>query len=560
VKHFWVLAVLAACGGGSPGSDGTENPPPIDITASLFSRDALLEVSITLNPTDWDSLCAQTRNFVDLLGPNCLAGNRPDPFTYFPAEVTIDGDVVTNVGVRKKGFLGSLSETRPSLKISFDEYDPEQRYRGMKKLTLNNSQQDPSYIKQCLGYDVFARAGVPASRCSFAHVVVNGNDLGVYVNVESLNKQFIARHFADNDGNLYEGALSDFRPEWVNTFEKKTNETDPDRSDLDALVTALEAADEALVTTLEPLIELDGFYTLWAAEVLIAHWDGYAGNTNNFYIYNDPTSGRFHFIPWGIDGTFADNGTTPHSVLATGALAWRLYRAPASQAVYRQRLRDVLTRAWNEDDLLDEVDGLEALITPVADPDGTLGLPEQLDAVRTFISSRAATLEPELDGVAPTWDAPLRDPPCFETVGQATATFDTTWGTAGAANPFITGSGTWDVTVADTPWTASLVSSTSGDDPDNPGQAIVQVVSALDDGTYGVLHIVITDPTAIASGATLDLDLVSAYGLLFHFDGAGNGQLVGFMFDGSITFDAAGTTNGAPVTGSLASTISTSGF
>jgi hypothetical protein len=38
-------------------------------------------------------------------------------------------------------------------------------------MTLNNNKQDPSAIHQCLGYAVFADAGVPAPRCNFAHVV-----------------------------------------------------------------------------------------------------------------------------------------------------------------------------------------------------------------------------------------------------------------------------------------------------------------------------------------------------------------------------------------------------
>ena len=36
-------------------------------------------------------------------------------------EVTVDGNTLTNVGVRKKGFQGSLSTTEPSFKVKFDE-------------------------------------------------------------------------------------------------------------------------------------------------------------------------------------------------------------------------------------------------------------------------------------------------------------------------------------------------------------------------------------------------------------------------------------------------------
>ena len=51
---------------------------------------------------------------------------------------------------------------------------------GLRRMTLNNARQDPSYINQCLGYQLFAAAGVPAPRCSFATVTVNGEQLGIY--------------------------------------------------------------------------------------------------------------------------------------------------------------------------------------------------------------------------------------------------------------------------------------------------------------------------------------------------------------------------------------------
>ena len=72
-------------------------------------------------------------------------------------------------------------------------------------------------------------------------------------------------------------------------------------------------------------------------EFFLKHWDGYAGNTNNTYIYNDVKAVaapgvdniKFKMIPWGIDQTFQPDrrfkmattgwsrsscATTPHAV------------------------------------------------------------------------------------------------------------------------------------------------------------------------------------------------------------------------------------------------------
>ena len=76
--------------------------------------------------------------------------------------MTVDGRLLPNVAVRKKGFFGSLSETRPSLKVKFDEYVGGQQLNSLDRLTLNNNLQDPSELKQCLTYFLMRKAGVPA--------------------------------------------------------------------------------------------------------------------------------------------------------------------------------------------------------------------------------------------------------------------------------------------------------------------------------------------------------------------------------------------------------------
>ncbi len=360
------VAVLAgaACSGDDDGGGGdTDAGPDADggpgADDALFAPDHLLEVEIEMAEADWDELRAQTRSFFDIFGGDCLDDPFESPFTYFRADLTVDGDEYPQVGLRKKGFLGSLSEEKPSLKVKLDEYVPGQEIRGLDKLTFNNSQQDPSYLRQCLAYDMFRAAGVPAPRCNFAHITLNGDDLGLFVHVESLDKEFLEKNFDDASGKMYEGTLSDFRPEYDGTFDLKTEDVEDDRAELDALVDALaEPDDSALLTRLEPLVDLDAFTTFWAMEVLTRHWDGYASNTNNFYIYADPDTGRFQFIPWGVDGAFGPNpllpdGTAPPiSVFATGVLARRLYLHPQGQADYVDRLESLLDSVWDEEELL----------------------------------------------------------------------------------------------------------------------------------------------------------------------------------------------------------------
>ncbi len=59
------------------------------------------------------------------------------------------------------------------------------------------------------------------------------------------------------------------------------------------------------------MLDMDQFLKLYAMEFFLKHWDGYADNTNNTYLYNDVTAVaapgvgnvKFKMIPWGIDQT-----------------------------------------------------------------------------------------------------------------------------------------------------------------------------------------------------------------------------------------------------------------
>ena len=99
-----------------------------------------------LAPANWDALRTQTRSLNDIFGLPWPHGPFPNPFTYFDATVTIDGQKLARIGVRKKGFLGSLDENKPSLKIKFDESIKGRTFMGMTKLvyqeTLNLFSQD----------------------------------------------------------------------------------------------------------------------------------------------------------------------------------------------------------------------------------------------------------------------------------------------------------------------------------------------------------------------------------------------------------------------------------
>lgn len=519
----------------------------VDPSDGLFRPDHVLEVAITLPPADWSVLRTQREDASSRT--TCSHQPTTPGYTYFSAEITIDGVRIPNVGLRKKGGLGSLSATRPGLKVKANEYVSGQRIFGLKQITLNNNHQDPTLISQCLGYGLFRTAGLKASRCSFAHVVVNGDDLGVYSNVETIGGEFLDRNFIDGSGRLYESG-GDFTPTATADFQPKTNSSAPNCGDLDPVVAALGAPDNQLVSQLGSVVDLDQYMRFWAMEVVTDHWDGYANNRNNAFFYHDPTSNRIQFLPWGIDALFTgrERTTRPYSVFACGSMAWRLYNAAPTRALYLAALRSVMADVWNETAILAEVDRMEALLTPIADPTHTGKLAGEIARVRIFIAGRKQKLKAEIDAGDPVWPY-AADKSCLPKIGNLSSTFTSPWA---SLDQFGAGSGTMTGTVSSVALASSTVYASSGIASD--GKATIQLFVPLADGRYAVVFIP-ADPAYFTVGAH-PIDLSNVFALMVFYDPVTNKTSGGgLMLPGTLTLTTVNMTPGAPVVGSISGDI-----
>lgn len=368
-----VLLLFAGCGPSGDtevASNADLRTSNIDTSDTLFAPDRLLQIDIEMDPAEYDVVRAEGRSYPQIFS-GCWT-TYPD-YSHFKATVSVDGIVYDEVDIRKKGFLGSISAGRPSIKLKFDTYRPGRRLESMDRLTLNNDRQDPSHAHQCIVYDMFRAAGLPAPRCNFARVSVNGQDLGIYTNVESVKKHFLRRNFGnDNDeGNLYEAQVADFGEFLKENFQLKTNEIVNDRSDLDTVVEALRVDDVNLPDALAQFVDLDALVDFWAMEAITGHWDGLSGNANNYLLYHDPSSGLFYYIPWGTDGAMAlGHPFRPNSVplYRYATIPSRLFNIPQYRDRYHQRLLELLDVTWDENALNAEMDRIRDLTgTPEAD-------------------------------------------------------------------------------------------------------------------------------------------------------------------------------------------------
>jgi spore coat protein CotH len=408
---------------------------------SALKADALLDgsrvvpVAIELPADDWEALRRDAR------GPAGLfTVNPPKKFAWHRGHATVAGIAIVDAGIRKKGFFGSLDSARPSLIIDFNRFVPQEPVEGLGRLTLNNNKQDTSCVGQFLAYRLFRAAGVPAPRVGFAAVTVNGELLGVYTNVESIKRPFLARVFGTDGGGLYEGTVADVVPDSLAKLEVETH--DRFRPRLEELAGLLAADGPLDLDTAGRVVDLDEFFSFQAVEALIGMWDGYTSNQNNFFVHVPADDGRITFIPWGADSAFTavpamlpgfDRGPAP-AVYAQAALANRLAFAPGMIDRYRRRLEEILDTVWREDELLAEVDRLETLLAPHLAP-AQSGAPKSLDAVRDFIRRRRKEIETALTAWPPELPGAFRQPMTTKRVGSVSGTFATVQRAAADGEP-----------------------------------------------------------------------------------------------------------------------------
>lgn len=286
-------------------------------TDSFYDMNNVVTIRVTMDAAQWNALKAE-----EPVGGFCNFDSSPstDRFQWRPTtQVQVSGTAFptstktyTGAEIKKKSFCGSYSTTKPALKLKFSS--AAETDLGTRYLTLNNSIQDPSYIRQALGYRLFRKAGLPASRINFARVYVNGTlvDNGVFVNVEPIRESFIqnpANGFTNKTGgNLYElEHTDDFTSARIPFIDVENLSRFSDKKDL--TVAATEIAKSP--TNIAQVVDMSHWARMHAMEALLKHWDGFADNRNNTYAYNDvvavanPSAAagnvKFKMIPWGLD-------------------------------------------------------------------------------------------------------------------------------------------------------------------------------------------------------------------------------------------------------------------
>lgn len=308
-------------GPGGPGFGRRQNmePPkpgervsPVDVeklsSTDLYDPTVLRTLFLEFENSDWEKELSDFHN-TDV---------------EVPAKLTVDGKEYANVGVHFRGmssYMGVPEGYKRSLNLSFDFVDKNQRLYGYRTLNLLNSHEDDSFMSTVL-YSHIARQYLPTPKANFVRVVINGEDWGVYANVEQFNKDFIKENFGTDLGNRWkvrgnpggDGGLRYVGEEvepYRQRFTIKSKDEDKAWQDLIALCRTLDKTPpEKLEAALEPILDIDSTLKFLALDVALVNNDGYWVRSSDYSLYQDP-AGRFHLIPSDMNESFRGGGGPP---------------------------------------------------------------------------------------------------------------------------------------------------------------------------------------------------------------------------------------------------------
>jgi hypothetical protein len=406
VTRSSALAALlaAACGGSSElgRADGAAGADPDAAPAApgaeyLFDDDALRTYELTVAPGDWQ-----------WLNDNALLEE------YVPATLHFEGTEVGPIGVRYKGGYGTLTlcfdagGTRRcpklSIKLAFDEYDPDGRFFGVRKLNFHSMLRDPSLMHDRLGYGLHREMGVAAPRAVHARLIVNGELLGLFALVEQIDGRFTRDRFADGgEGNLYKEVWPVHATAQPYLDALETNEDEgPDVGPMIRFAEALAgAADAEFAAVLGAWMDVPMLMRYLAVDRAIDAWDGIVawycvGGTcfnHNYYWYQEVGRDRVWLIPWDLDNTFQvpnpirsqfgmpDWDVVPASCEPIPVFLGIQGRAPACDPLmrrlatvtwdgYAEATRELLAGPFQVDALAAKLDRWEAQIAAAVAEDG----------------------------------------------------------------------------------------------------------------------------------------------------------------------------------------------
>jgi hypothetical protein len=332
----------------------------------FYDLSTIQTIEITFEESNWDAL---------------LDAAKAGDGDYIMAQsVAINGVSFDSVGVKYKGNSSySANQVKNPWHIELDTYK-DHEYDGYTDIKLANGYNDPSFLRDALGYQII-RKYMDAPLANFANLYVNGTLIGLYTNTESISKKFVDSRFGSKKNTFVncsppDGASpqsSDFpnltyngqdSTDYYDAYEMKSDEGWQELINLcDTLSNNIAAIDN--------ILDVDRVLWMLAFDNAIVNLDSYIGNfKQNYYLYRSDYN-QFLPVVWDLNesfGVFSMTGTSNlnstsekqqmshllHLNDADFPLVQKLLNVPMYQRMYLAHYKTLLQENFENDDYYSE--------------------------------------------------------------------------------------------------------------------------------------------------------------------------------------------------------------
>lgn len=333
-----------------------------------------------------------------------LAGAIGYDFNWVEAQFEFAGARFTNVAARYRGngtYLNSLWGPKQSFKVDLNKFTKKQSVAGIDELNFANSVVDFSYLHDSLAQRLFRDLGVVAPRTAYAYLYIDvhgkwtNQAIGLYNLIENIDKDFAEDRFGTKKAPIFKPVtyelFIDLGEDWdsyADIYDLKTEATGEQLQrviEFAKLVT--HASDEEFARRLPEFLDIEEVASYVAANVLLASYDGFFTNGQNFFMYLNPRSNKFGFISWDQDHSWGGFGHVGSAVDRERASIWkpwvreydfrflkRIMETPVFREAYQKKLETALEHYFTKERLFAMIDAQAALIRPAVAAENSLRL------------------------------------------------------------------------------------------------------------------------------------------------------------------------------------------
>lgn len=223
---------------------------------------------------------------------------------------------------RQGGGMGmvQLSEDNPEelpWLVSFDEYEDGRAYQGHTEIALRPAASgSDTALNEALALSLTAESGQATQDYSFTSVSVNGGDSAARLVLDAPDAQW-----ADDYGNgvLYKGRAGgsfDYLGEDPTDYEDAFKQINAEGSyDLQPVMNLLDfvnnSDDEEFAEELDEHVDVEAFATYLATQEILSNGDAMDGPGNNYYLWYDTEEDKFTVLSWDLNLSLSSMGGMP---------------------------------------------------------------------------------------------------------------------------------------------------------------------------------------------------------------------------------------------------------